>query len=97
MLKQKCSLTKLREELKGKKGKLCFSCKKFGHLAQNCRNKEVEEKGKTTSHNKFEVLASRVIRCGVKLRRLETYKEERRIVEYFKYERKGHKYKEFPK
>jgi len=33
LLKQKYSLTKLRKELKGKKGKLCFSCRKFGHLA----------------------------------------------------------------
>ena len=71
LLKQKCSLTKLREELEGRKGKLCFSCRKFRHLAQNCRNKG-EEKGEVISQNKFEMLSSRVIRCKVELRRQET-------------------------
>jgi len=33
LLKEKYALTKLREELKGRKGKLCRSCKGFGHLA----------------------------------------------------------------
>ena len=97
MLKQKCSLTKLREELERRKGKLCFSCKKFGHLAQNCRNKKVEEKRKMTPHNKFEVLVSRVIRYGIEVRRQEMYEEERRIVECFKYRRKRHKCRECPK
>jgi len=46
MLKQKQSLARLREELEGRKGKLCFRYKKFGHLAQNCRNRGGEEKGK---------------------------------------------------
>jgi len=32
LLKERCSLTKLREELEGKKRKLCRSCKKFRHL-----------------------------------------------------------------
>jgi len=58
MLKQKQSLTRLREELEERKRKLYFSYKKFGHLAQNCRNKEEKEKGKAISQNKFEVLSS---------------------------------------
>jgi len=32
LLKEKCSLAKLKEELEERRGKLCFSCKGFGHL-----------------------------------------------------------------
>jgi len=60
-----CSLTKLREELEGRKGKLCRSYKKFRHLAHNCRNRREGEKRKTTPLNKFEMLSSWVIWCGV--------------------------------
>jgi len=56
-----CSLAKLREELEGRKGKLCRSYKKFGHLAHNCRNRREGEKRKTTPLNKFEMLSSWVI------------------------------------
>jgi len=45
MLKEKRALAKLRAELKGRKGKLCWCCKKFGHLARNCRNRKEGEKG----------------------------------------------------
>jgi len=38
MLKEKYALAKLRAELEGQKGKICWCCKKFGHLAQNCKN-----------------------------------------------------------
>jgi len=48
MLKQKYSLTKLRKELEGRKEKLCFSCKRFGYLAQNYKNKKEAEKGVIT-------------------------------------------------
>jgi len=65
LLKEKCSLTKLREELKRRRGKLYFSCKGFGHLAYNCRNKREGEKGTVTPQNKFEALGSRVMQCGV--------------------------------
>jgi len=47
LLKEKCTLTKLRVELEGRKGKLCRSCKGFGHLAQNCKNKNKKGKGAT--------------------------------------------------
>jgi len=47
MLKQKRSLTKLREELEGRRGKLYQCCKRFGHLAYNCRSKKEEKKGAT--------------------------------------------------
>jgi len=65
MLKQKQFLTRLREKLEERKGKLCFSCKKFGHLAQNYRNVGGKEKGKAIPQNKFEVLSSQVMQCEV--------------------------------
>ena len=68
MLKQKQSLARLREELEERKRKLCFRYKKFGHLAQNCRNKVGREKRKIVPQNKFEILSSRVIQCGVEER-----------------------------
>jgi len=77
-----------------KRGRLCFSCKGFGHLAQNCRNKKKEEKGTVVPQNKFEILRSRVIQCRVEermIRRVEIAK-----VEYFKYRKKGHKCRECP-
>jgi len=56
-----------------------LGCKRFGHLACNCRNKKQEEKGKPIPQNKFEVTASRVIQCKVeekvKVRRQEIMEE----------------------
>ena len=63
MLNQKKALAKLRAELEGREGRNCWGCKKFGHLAYNCRNKKGEEKGKAVPQNKFKVLASRVMQC----------------------------------
>jgi len=92
LLKEKHFLAKLREELEGRREKLCFGCKGFGHLVQNCRKQKEAEKGVIIPQNKFEVLKSRVMQCGV---------EERIIrevgvveVECFKYREKGHKCKE---
>jgi len=68
LLNEKRALAKLRAELEGRKGKLCRGCKKFGHLARNCRNKRREEKGTVVPQNKFEVLSSRVMQCGVEER-----------------------------
>jgi len=65
LLKEKYALTKLREELEGREGKLCRSCKGFGHLVQNCRNKRGEKRRTIVSQNKFEILKSRVMQCGV--------------------------------
>jgi len=84
LLKEKCSLTKLREELEGRRGKLCRCCEKFRHLACNCRNGKEGEKGIIIPQNKFEVLKTRVMQCGVEgktIRRQETI-----VVECFKYE-----------
>jgi len=44
LLNEKHALTKVRAELEGRKGKICWCCKRFRHLAQNCRNKRGEEK-----------------------------------------------------
>jgi len=65
LLNEKRTLTKLRAELEGRKGKLCRCYKKFGHLARNCRNKERKGKGGATPKNKFEILLSRMMQCGV--------------------------------
>jgi len=54
LLKEKHTLAKLREELEGRRGKLCRSCKGFRHLAHNCRNKKEGEKGTVVPQNKFE-------------------------------------------
>jgi len=48
MLKEKQALTSLRAQLEERKERECWSCKKFGHLAHNCRNRNEEEKGKST-------------------------------------------------
>jgi len=61
LLKEKCSLTKLRKELEGRRGKLCFSCKGFRYLAYNYRNKKGGEKRTDIFQNKFEVLRSRIM------------------------------------
>ena len=65
LLNEKRALAKLRVEIEGRKGELCQCCKKFGHMACNCRNKEREEKRTNVPQNKFEVLRSRVMQYGV--------------------------------
>ena len=90
LLNQKHALTKLRVELKGRKEKMCWCYRKFGHLAYNCRNKRGEIKRKPIPQNKFEIIASRVMQCGVggevKVRRQEVVKE----VQCFRYKGIGY-------
>jgi len=69
---------------------VCWRCKRFGHLACNCRNKKWEKKEKLILQNKFEVIASRVIYCRVreevKVRRQEITEK----VKYFRCWSVGH-------
>jgi len=93
LLREKHALTKLGVELEGRKGKLCRSCKGFGYLAQNCRNKNEEGKGATTPQNKFEVLSNRVMQCGVE----EAIRSVRILgVKCFRCGAEGHKCRECP-
>ena len=74
---------------------MCFSYKKFGHLVHNCRNRRKGEKGETIPQNKFEVLSSWVMQCGVEERTIRRQKEVV-VVECFKCGEKGHKCRECP-
>jgi len=91
LLNQKHALAKLKAELEGRKERICRYCRRFGHLAHNCKNKNEEEKGKSILQNRFEVIASRVMQCGMKekveIRKQETVEEG---VQCFRYWRIGH-------
>jgi len=97
MLKEKHTLTKLRAELEGRKGKMCFEYKKFGHLVCNCRNKGVEEKKTSAPQNRFEILSSRVMRCGVEIRKQDKERKEEKAIQCFKCREEGHQWKECPR
>jgi len=94
LLKEKRALAKLRVELEGRKGKLCRSCKGFRHLARNCRNKKEEGKGAEMPQNKFEILKSRVMQCGIEERVVRSVRME--AVRCFKCREEGHKCRECP-
>ena len=43
-----------------------LGCKRFGYLTCNCRNKKEEKKNRLIFQNKFKVITSRVMQCGVR-------------------------------
>jgi len=94
LLREKHALAKLRVELEGRKGKLYRYCKGFGHLARNCRKLKEETKRTVVSQNKFEVLRSRVMQCGVKERVVRSVRTG--AVKCFKCGKEGHKCRECP-
>jgi len=93
LLKEKRTLAKLREKLEERKGKLCKSCKGFGHLAQNCRNRKEREKGAEMPQNKFEILKSQVMQCSVEERVVRSMKTV--VVKCFKCGKEGHKCRKY--
>jgi len=94
LLREKHALAKLREELEGRKGKLCQCCKGLGHLARNCRKLKEQEKGAVVPQNKFEILRSRVMQCGVEERVVRSMRMV--VVRCFRYREEGHKCRECP-
>jgi len=65
MLNARCALAKLRAGLERREGRLCRHCRRFGHVAQKYRS-EKEETKKTKPQNRFKVLKSQVMQCGVR-------------------------------
>jgi len=94
MLKERRALAKLRVELEGRKGKLCRCCRRFGHLACNCRNERREKEGTVVPQNKFEVLSSRVMQCGIEERVVRSVRAV--VVKCFRCGVEGHKCRECP-
>jgi len=90
LLKEKCVLALLRAELEERLGKLCYEYKKFRHLARNYRNRREMEERTSISQNKFEVLPSRVMRCGVEIRRQKRERKEEKVIQCFKYRKEGY-------
>ena len=93
MLNERHALAKLKAELEGREGRICRKCGRFRHLVWKCRNGEKQKKRMVVG-NRFEVLRSQVMQCGVReVRRQEIVEGE---VKYFGCGEKGHKKWECP-
>ena len=79
LLNQKRTLAKLRAELEGRRGRICWGCRKFRYLVHNYRNQKEKTKGKLVPQNKFEIIVSRMmqyrVKEEVKMRKQKTVKE----------------------
>jgi len=78
------TLTKLRAKLERREERKYFDCKRFGHLACNYRNKKEVEKRKSTSYNKFKVVANRVIRYDIR-KEMKVKRQEKKKLQCFRY------------
>ena len=72
---------------------MCRRYKGFGHLAHNCRNEKEREKKTIAPQNKFEILRSRVMQCGVEEQVVRRQKSV--VIECFKCKKERHKYREY--
>jgi len=90
LLKEKHAFPSFRAELERRPRKLCYGCKKFRHLAHNYRNRREKERRTSIPQNRFEILSSRVMRCGVEIRRQERERKEKKAIWCFKCREEGH-------
>jgi len=85
ILNQWHTFVKLKTKIEKRKRKVYWKYGESGYLACNCRNKKIKMKRKLISQNKFEMIASRVMQCGVrkkvKVRKQKTIEKE---VQYFR-------------
>jgi len=84
ILEQWYTLAKLRAELEKREKKKCFGHRGFGYLACNCRNQKEERKRTLIPYSKFEVLASRVMRYGIR-EEVKVKRQKIEEVQCFKY------------
>ena len=89
MLNQWYTLAKLRAEIEEREERVCWECKKFGHLACDYRDRKGEIKGKPIPQNKYEVIASRIMQCEVR-EEVKRQKIKEKKVQYFRYWGMGH-------
>ena len=97
ILNQWHTFVKLKAKIEKREKRKCWKCGESGYLACNCRNKKMKMKRKLISQNKFEIIASRVMQCGVrkkvKMRKQKTIEKE---IQYFRCWKVGHYKQECP-
>ena len=72
--------------MEGRKKRKCWNCRKFGHLAYNCRTKREKEKRREEKpQNKYKVLTTRVMQYGVRDKIKVRQQEKKKEVKYFRY------------
>jgi len=72
--------------LEGRKKRKCWNCRKFGHLAYNCRTKREKEKRREEKpQNKYKVLTTRVMQYRVRDKVKVRQQEKKKEVKYFRY------------